>query len=733
MGRLQIRLSAASHFTMKEVAMEMKTEREWEQAFVDAVDETYAYEFARRMELPKTNPVLGYRTAGSAAERETGEMIAREMERIGLKNVCRDRIPVDRWEFERAVMRYTDRQGKEHVFQLGAYQTQFVTEGPKPFTLVYLGKATADCYEAQDVRGKLVMGDINQREEWWINFPVYQAYRKGAAAFVAVQDQGYGEIHPTALNAQDIAGPEQAAAFSMSQADAAVIKADMEELVRQGRPPEAAVLFDAATRVERNKETWNILGSIPGREEDSLILLSAHYDSYFNGFQDDNTAVAMMLGIARTLISIGYRPRKTLVFCALAAEEWGIADSKYDWSTGAYQEVFSARPEWRGRVMADLNFELPAYAHGRRDGVRCTYEYAAYMERFIREFCSRHEALYSQAYPEGVEVLCPIQTWSDDFSMAIGGIPSLVNEFSGGEFMETHYHSQFDSEAFYDAKVYRFHHQLYGSLAIALDYLAAAPLDFERVFEALTASVDRELAVRIGAEEGLKELFKEIEGAKEAARRLREGLEKGNQRYRACLERGDEEGARREAGGIRDLRERAMKAFQKEQDWLVRLNWHDDVLFPQEASQNNLRAIYRALQCLDAGNGRAALEAIYEIDNNRYAFEFEEEVFQHFTEYVLKQPGERLQWGKGRILHHENLFGLVRSLLEKTRLEERRELPAENSCPEGNSAVCASFAWEREQLAQTAARQEQCLRDDIMYVTAALRKLHALIEPGQED
>ena len=379
-----------------------------------------------------------------------------------------------------------------------------------------------------------------------------------------------------------------------------------------------------------------------------------------------------MLGIARTLISIGYRPRKTLVFCALAAEEWGIADSKYDWSTGAYQEVFSARPEWRGRVMADLNFELPAYAHGRRDGVRCTYEYAAYMERFIREFCSRHEALYSQAYPEGVEVLCPIQTWSDDFSMAIGGIPSLVNEFSGGEFMETHYHSQFDSEAFYDAKVVpAFHHQLYGSLAIALDYLAAAPLDFERVFEALTASVDRELAVRIGAEEGLKELFKEIEGAKEAARRLREGLEKGNQRYRACLERGDEEGARREAGGIRDLRERAMKAFQKEQDWLVRLNWHDDVLFPQEASQNNLRAILPgAGTCLDAGDGigqrwrrsmRLTITGMPLSLRRRYFSTF-------YGVCVWHSRGSGSSGGKGGFLHHENLFGLVRSLLEKTRV-----------------------------------------------------------------
>ena len=30
------------------------------------------------------------------------------------------------------------------------------------------------------------------------------------------------------------------------------------------------------------------------------------------------------------------------------------------------------------------------------------------------------------------------------FSMAIAGVPSMVNDFTGGSFMETHYHSQFD-------------------------------------------------------------------------------------------------------------------------------------------------------------------------------------------------------------------------------------------------------------------------------------------------
>lgn len=87
--------------------------------------------------------------------------------------------------------------------------------------------------------------------------------------------------------------------------------------------------FDASSRILEQTESYNIWGTIPGREED-MILLSAHYDSYYDGFQDDNCAVAMMLGIARALLETGYRPRKTLVFCAMAAEEWGIVNSKYD-------------------------------------------------------------------------------------------------------------------------------------------------------------------------------------------------------------------------------------------------------------------------------------------------------------------------------------------------------------------------------------------------------------------
>ena len=53
--------------------------------FLKALDLSYSYRLAKQMEKPRTNPVLGFRTAGSKAEFETGELLVREMKEIGLK------------------------------------------------------------------------------------------------------------------------------------------------------------------------------------------------------------------------------------------------------------------------------------------------------------------------------------------------------------------------------------------------------------------------------------------------------------------------------------------------------------------------------------------------------------------------------------------------------------------------------------------------------------------------
>ncbi len=655
--------------------------------YMDAVDVDASYRFAKKMETFRTNPVLGFRTAGSEAECQTGEMIREAMEQIGLSDIHKDEIPVDAWEFKKAVMEYTDRRGEKHVFQLGGYQTDFFTDGFKEFSLVYVGRGREKDYRKQDVKGKLVLADINQRDEWWINFPVYQAWLKGAAAFIAVQDNGYGEVDDHSLNTQDIAGPAYAPAFSMSKADAAVLKADLEEA------GEITVRFDAESRVKAGQVSYNIWGTIPGEEEDNKILLSAHYDSYYSGFQDDNCAVAMMLGIGAALIKIGYKPKKTLVFCAMAAEEWGITDSKYDWSTGAWQQVFCVRPQWQKEVMANLNFELPAHAHGRKGAVRGTYEYSSFLKDFLDGL--PEELDVEKIYPAGIEVRKPIETWSDDFSIAISGIPSIVNEFSAGSFMETHYHSQFDNDDYYDRDVFQFNHCLYGLLLIALDQARVAPVDLERVFRAARRTIEPVTGKEDKA------------AADRLVKRLLEGEELGKDLYKQVekINRRSASSSPEQRKEERELQRRLLDLFRREQDHFVRLDWQDGVLFPHEAVQNNLTYLEEAIRCLEEGDGKEALRAIYKIDNNSYAFQFEKEVFSHFTEYVLSQDRKRLQWGAGRIVHHENLFDVVSSL--------KKKIKAENG----------DFSQEKKILEEVEENQLMCYDDDICYMTVAVEEM----------
>ena len=623
-------------------------------SFLEQVDINYSYTLAKKMEQFKSNQALGYRTAGSEAEFLTGEMLYHEMQKIGLQEVTKDGFTLDSWEFEKAKLSFTDNSGLSRCFELGGYQTNFDTQGEQQFTLVYAGRGTYCDLAPLDVRGKLVLIDINQRDEWWINYPAYQAYLRGAAAVIAVQDEGYAQVDSTALNSQDICGPANAAAFSMSKADAAVLK----NLLATNNNC-ITVKFDAKSKVKLNQKSYNIVGKIIGKDPDSMILMSAHYDSYFAGFQDDNAAIALMMGIAKALLGSGYQPEKTLVFCAMAAEEWGVSNTRYDWSVGAYNQVFRIHPEWAGKVIANINFELPACAHDSQDVIRCVYELETYLTEFAKTV-PRVEG----AYPDGICIASPVLTWSDDFSIAISGIPSLVNDFAAGGFMQTHYHSQFDNDEAYDEPSYHFHHNLYGMLMLCYDRCAVAPLDFSVQLTALRNSMDTAQMNGCGAaSEGLT---RALDNAITHAQAVYKIVGHINSEYNHTLDQGDQAAAKSLYERYRPLNAALLKAFKFAEDAFVRLTWHDEPIFPHQHPQNNLACIAGALNALLSGNLTRALDPfIGEIDNNWYAFHFENAVFRYFSDYVLHQPAHRLMWGAGRVLGQEDLSDIILSLKAK--------------------------------------------------------------------
>ena len=140
------------------------------------------------------------------------------------------------------------------------------------------------------------------------------------------------------------------------------------------------------------------------------------------------------------------------------------------------------------------------------------------------------------------------------------------------------------------------------------------------------------------------------------------------------------------------------------------INWQDEVIFPQEAASKNIRQLEKASRALSEGNITDALKALYRVDNNMYAFLFDEEVYYHFTEYILHQPKDRLMWGAGRNMHHENLYGIVQKL--KQRMEEET--------PELDSEI--------RRLEAALRRQKAYYKDDIRYLNTSVNKLSAMLD-----
>ena len=233
-----------------------------------------------------------------------------------------------------------------------------------------------------------------------------------------------------------------------------------------------------------------------------------------------------------------------------------------------------------------------------------------------------------------------------------------------------------------------------GALWGALEQVNLA--DFRALRESVRPVTGRE------DENALKTLMEKLEEGERLAREVYEAVRTAN------AGNGEPERDRR-------LQSQLLYLFKKAQGYFVRLNWHDEVLFPHEASQTNLRYLGEAVRQLEDKNVRGALEALYQVDNNKYAFQFDDQVYRYFTEYVMNQEKERLQWGAGRIVHHLDLSKQIRSLMEKERTRNTGVEPE----------LEALKAMERQALG--------CFDDDIRYMIQAVDTLTEGLRKAKEE
>ena len=667
------------------------------ESFLSAASADYAYDVA--LEL-STNPdffnsELGGRNAGSDAEHATADYLAGLMEEIGLTDVEKAAADCDRWQFNGASLTV---DGEEYIVY--SYATASTPAEGLTAEIVYVGDGTMWDYEGLDVTGKIVLIDIDQRSNWWITYPLLEAQHQGAAAILAANVGGFAQVADDALNCQDICGPTAIPTLSIGLADSQAIQAKLSE-----GPVTATLVVD--NEVSEDGTTYNILGRIPGKSSDYQIIVGGHYDVHFTGFQDDNCAVGLVLAMAKGMIDSGYQPENDIVFCLHGAEEWGSSYTQYDWTVGAWEMINNVHPEWVGKTLAFLNFELPAYEFDTYTSTYSAPEMYAMLDYFANEYPYSPDP--EGCFPDGILTEgYQTYTYSDDFSYYAAGVPSTVNGFLLQKDMETVfpfyvdiYHSQYDTPDTYNEAVMDFNLKYYGALAMYIDQTPALYLDFTAQYDRILASMDEDLMAEAGVD---VEAYKAaLEGLNTAAQTMADQVKQVNDDYAAARAEGDTAAMTELWAQGRALTAKNLAAFQFAQKNLLGLMYERPIV-PHEAPQENIQLCRDIIACLETGDVATAVDEYAWTVNNVlewYAMYFSPEVIAIQDDMLWGEDNQdNLYWGTDIGFTKADVDAATRSLFvryEETGGDFTQEIAVYEAAIQAQTQILADLGAKETQ------------------------------------
>ena len=652
-------------------------------AFAEKADESFGYDVSYKLaydnELQST-PEYGWRMAGSEAEHKAADYLSELMTDIGLEDVEKVPITVDSWEFRGGSLTI---DGTDLEMVPYPYATNGTDENGLTAEIVDVGTGTMDEYEGIDVKGKIVLVGVDQYNEQWIDVYMDEADVHGAAAIVTypIGNEGYATLSDDDANVHDVCDGDIMPCVSISRNEAKAIQSAIEE----GK--------DQATLILDNKisigdgEAYNVIGRIKGKNSDQIIVISGHYDKYFWGFQDDSTAIGLIMSIAKAMKESGYEPENDIYFIAHAAEEWGTSGTQSDYTTGAWEMINHARPEWQGKIIGMLNFELPAV---NDDADMLEFQCVPEFSNLIKNFVDGDFAPdVTEAYTEGTsDETIPAGVMEDGISYRMSGVPYVVNvPFSqdGPEgWYQQRYHTVHDDSDTYSKEVMTANITTYGALAIYIDMMPALELDLSLSADDMENFFDSDIAETAGIDVSAYE--DGLEAMREAAAEQNKKIDDINSRYKKAVADGasEEEIAKLYEEG-RAINASTLKAFKYVQDNFVNIIVAGDVASFHSAYQDNVALLDAIIAAIDEGelanDEDGVLDIAYMLNGggeySKYYFSPEAIAV---VDDMLSDPSKTRNYGTGKGFVFADTKGATRSILEKVMVgEETPDLSEEKA------------------------------------------------------
>lgn len=611
----------------------------------------YIHNLTKRLSLMGNDGgEYGFRVSGSSGEWNVSRQIKQEMEEIGLKDVTVDPFPVHSWEFT---------SGKLEVCGMEMPMSSYcgikgTPEEGLQGEIVDVGRGTASDYEGLDVAGKIVFCTFDILEDYWMSLPIYQAEVRGAIGCIISYAGDFYGTKEDAINSFDSQSKYSLPAGNISRKNAAVLR----DLLKKG--PVTATM-NLQIKVEFNGTSSNVVGYIPGKDKDRMILLGGHMDGYFHSYQDDLLGVGIILGIAKAMIDSGYQPQHTLAFIAHGSEEYGVTESRYDWCLGSWNSINKRHPDWFGKMVAFFNIDAirpgtPVY------NIASTPEYHGFFKEFMESM-----NVPETSWPGGSALLGLNGPWSDDYNYAINGIPGIICGRGPAEWSYQNYHTQFDDYTIFEKEkeIISYVAANYAEMVYAFDPFILPPFNYKYALAGLSDNLDgfdeEFLQAPIAA------LKKESKHIIDFSDGLFHEIKALNEAY------GKKQVPDAWLSSIGEERMKLLEVYRLIQRDLMKLSPWDDVIFAHDAIAANILAIKKALAGFAEKQAAEITKELWEVDLFKIAWQFDREVYAWLMN-CQDHTRDDLFWGTGKIHQFADLTALAEALRNNDPHEVLKEL-----------------------------------------------------------
>ncbi|PKM16989.1 MAG: aminopeptidase [Gammaproteobacteria bacterium HGW-Gammaproteobacteria-2] len=241
------------------------------------------------------------------------------------------------------------------------------------------------------------------------------------------------------------------------------------------------VLLAGRARIS-SKVSRNVVARLPGSDKKLAaqhVVFSAHLDhvgigapingdTIYNGALDNAMGSAVMLDAATRLATADNRPKRSIIFVAVTAEEKGLLGSEY----------FASHPSVAGPLVANINMDMPVLLTDLGDVTPIGIEHSTLKDAVESAASKLGITLSPDPMPEQVVFIR-----SDQFSFIRRGVPAIY--LKGGTAPT---HADVDGKALLDGFLASHYHQPSDDLSLPINYASAARL------AALNAAIGRHVA-----------------------------------------------------------------------------------------------------------------------------------------------------------------------------------------------------------------------------------------------